>query len=381
MPNLVIRNATVLTPFKRLEGHDVRIEEGVIRAVHPAVGNADLEIDATGMLLAPAFIDLQVNGAFGCDFTAAAERVWEAASQLPRFGVAGFLPTIITSPQGSIARAQAVLQAGPPADFRGARPLGLHIEGPFLNPERKGAHPGQYLRSPSIGEVTGLLPEQGISLVTLAPELPGALEVTRELTGRGVVVSAGHTMATCEQAWGAFEAGISCATHLFNAMAPLHQFEPGLVGAVLSKKDFRFGLIVDGIHVHPALVNLAWRLTGPGQLMLVSDAIEALGMPPGVYRLGDDRPITVAGGAARLADGVLAGSVLSPDMALRNLIAFTGCSLGEALTCLTTTPAALLGLSGQMGGVAPGYRADLVLLTPDLQVIMTLVGGERFEVR
>jgi N-acetylglucosamine-6-phosphate deacetylase len=207
------------------------------------------------------------------------------------------------------------------------------------------------------------------------------LEVTRELTGRGVVVSAGHSMATYEQAWGAFEAGISCATHLFNAMAPLHQFEPGLVGAVLSKKDIRFGLIVDGIHVHPALVNLVWRLTGPGQLMLVSDAIEALGMPPGVYRLGDDRPITVAGGAARLADGVLAGSVLSPDMALRNLIAFTGCSLGEALTCLTTTPAALLGLSGQMGGVAPGYRADLVLLTPDLQVIMTLVGGERFEVR
>lgn len=379
MNTLIIRNATVLTPFKRLEGHDVRIEQGVIRAVHPAVGNAGLEIDASGLLLAPAFTDLQINGAFGHDFAAAPESIWEAARELPRFGVASFLPTIVTSPPGTIAKAQTVLMAGPPAGFRGARPLGLHVEGPFLNPERKGAHPERYLRTPDLREVAGFSPKQGVRLVTLAPELPGALEIARELSGRGVVVSAGHSLATYEQANSAFEAGISYATHLFNAMPPLTQFEPGLVGAVLSRKAIRFGLIADGIHVHPALVNLVWRLSGPGQLTLVSDAIEALGMPPGVYRLGDDRPITVADGAARLAHGVLAGSVLSPDAALRNLIAFTGCPLGEALTCLTSTPAALLGLSGEMGGIAPGYRADLVLLTPDLQVVLTLVGGERFE--
>jgi N-acetylglucosamine-6-phosphate deacetylase len=374
---LAIRNATVLTPFQRLEGYDVIIDGGRITEVTPAAASpAEEVIDAGGLLLVPGFLELQINGAFGQDFTAGPESIWPVAARLPCFGVTSFLPTIITSPPGMVHSAQSVLRHGPPAGFQGARPLGLHVEGPYLNPERKGAHREDYLRPPSLEECSAYSPEQGVRLLTLAPELPGALDIIQELVRRGVVVSAGHSMATVEQARLAFAAGDSWGTHLFNAMAPLHQFEPGLVGAILAEQEWRFGLIADGIHVHPTLVSLVWKLSGPGRMTLVSDAMAALGMSPGVYRLGDMRQVVVDETSARLPDGVLAGSILSQDAALRNLMAFTGCELEEALTCLTTTPAALLGLSVEIGQVAPGFRADLVLLSPGLEIVRTLVAGQ-----
>jgi N-acetylglucosamine-6-phosphate deacetylase len=375
----IIHGADVYTPFDRLLNKAVMLEYGRIIRVDDVGLTTDWSdaehIDATGLILIPGLIELQINGAFGLDFTAEPEAIYPVSQKLPRFGVTSFLPTIITSPLERIARAQALLQAGAPTGFRGARPLGLHIEGPFLNPERKGAHRPEYLRSPSLDDYAGFSPETGIRLVTLAPELPGAMEIITELARREVVVSAGHSMATFAQAQESFRCGVRYATHLFNAMSPLLQFEPGLPGAVLAQPGLRFGLIADGIHVHPALVELIWKLSGPGRLTLVSDAMAALGMLPGQYRLGDYE-VNVDAASARLSNGVLAGSILTHTDALRNLMTFTGCSLGDALTCLTTTPADLLGMGDVIGQIAPGFQADLVLMTPDLQVVRCWVQGE-----
>ena len=328
----VILGAEVYTPVEHIREAAVFIEDGRIRRVGSLAEAKDWpqgeRIEAAGLLLMPGLVELQINGAFGMDFSAEPESIYTVAAELPRYGVTRFLPTIVTSPLEQINRAQAVLKDGVPAGFRGARPIGLHIEGPFLNPERKGAHRPEYLRRPSITDYAGLAPDSGVRLVTLAPELAGAREVIIELSRRGVVVSAGHSMATFDQARASFRAGIRYATHLFNAMSPLHQFDPGLVGAVLGEPGWRFGLIADGIHVHPALVDLVWKLSGPGQMTLVSDAMAALGMPQGRYRLGD-LEVIVDETSARLPDGVLAGSILPHPVALRNLMRFTGV-LGEA---------------------------------------------------
>lgn len=375
----LILGAEVLTPFNRIPEAAVLIENSKITQVGPlteATGWPDAErFDADGLLLIPGLIELQINGAFGLDFTAEPETIFQVAEKLPQFGVTSFLPTIITSPLEKIARAQAILHTGAPADYRGALPLGLHIEGPFLNPERKGAHRTDYLRLPNLADYANFTPDTGVRLVTLAPELPGAGEIILELTRRGIVVSAGHSTASYAQAQAGFQLGIRYATHLFNAMSPLLQFDPGLPGAVLAEPDLCFGLIPDGIHVHPALVNLVWKLTGPGRMTLVSDAMAALGMPVGKYLLGD-LDVIVDETSARLPNGVLAGSILDHTSALRNLMSFTGCSLEDALTCLTSTPAKLLGMENNIGQITPGYRADMVLVTSDLQVVRTWAGGE-----
>jgi len=296
------------------------------------------------------------------------------ATALPRYGVTGFLPTIITSPLDTVRAAQQVLGDGPPPGWAGARPLGLHLEGPFLNPGKKGAHNPAHLRLVSPADLNGWSPDHGVRLVTLAPELPWAVQAIVELARRGVVVSAGHSLATFDEAVAGFDAGARYATHLFNAMPTLHHREPGLVAAALSDPRVTVGLIPDGLHVHPALVRLVWQLLGPARLNLVSDAMAAMGMAPGEYALGDFR-VTVDDAAARLDDGTLAGCVLSLDAILRAFLSFSGASLAEALATVTSTPARLLGLDG-VGRLAPGCRADLVLLTPDGHVVETFVSGE-----
>ncbi len=375
---LYIYNATLLTPKQQIEDAALLIDAGRIIEVGPTESllqpPAAQSINAKGLTLVPGFIDLQLNGALGHDFTTTPATIWPVAADLPRYGITAFLPTIITSPAETIAAAQKVLQ-GEPQGYKGAVPLGLHVEGPFFNPAKKGAHNPAYLRPPTLEAVADWSPAQAVRLVTLAPELPGALEVIEVLAGRGVVVSAGHSMATYQQALAGFKAGIRYGTHLFNAMPPIGHREPGLPVALLTQPDLIMGLIPDGVHVHPAVIELIWAVTGPSRLNLISDAMAALGMPPGQYQIGD-QAVSVTEVDVRLADGTLAGSILSPDAALRNLIAFTGCSVAEALATLTTTPATLLGLTGQRGQIAPGYWADLVLLSPDLHVEQTIVGGE-----
>lgn len=374
---LAIQHATVYTPDRKLVDGTVLAEGGQIVAVGsedkiPCPGNARC-IDSRGLLLVPGLIDLQLNGAFGQDFTADPASIWPVAAQLPRFGVTAFLPTVITSPLETVVAARQTISRVPPSWSGGAAPLGLHVEGPFLSPEKKGAHNPARLLPPDLAAIRDWSPEEGVRLVTLAPEQPGALDLVRALSERGVVVSAGHSMATYAQALAGFEAGIRYGTHLFNAMPPMYHREPGLAGALLTDPRPAVGMIVDGVHTHPSMVDLAWRALRD-RLNLVTDAMAALGMPPGEHLLGDLH-VRVDETSARLADGTLAGSILSLDQALRNLIAFAGCSLPDALATVTTTPAALLGLASERGQVALGYVADLVLLTPALEVQATVVRG------
>jgi N-acetylglucosamine-6-phosphate deacetylase len=339
-------------------------------------------LDAAGLLVVPGFVDVQCNGAVGVDITADPERLWEVAAALPRWGVTSWLPTVVTAPPAIRARALAALRSGPPGVRDGVRdgvrpfavPLGLHFEGPFLAPERRGAHPVEHLRAPDPSLVAdeGWSRESGVALVTLAPELPSALDVVRDLVAAGVVVSAGHSSASAEEATAAIDAGVTAVTHLFNAMGPLHHRDPGLAGVALSDERVHVGAIADGIHLHPATVALAARALGD-RLCLVTDAVAALGMPADRVPLGLLEAFTTDDGV-RLADGTLAGSDLSLDRAVRNLAAFASVSLPAAVAAATAAPAALLGL-GDRGVIRPGAVADLTLLDTGGAVVATIVGG------
>jgi N-acetylglucosamine-6-phosphate deacetylase len=335
-------------------------------------------LDATGLVVVPGFVDLQCNGAAGVDITAEPERLWEVAAALPRWGVTAWLPTIVTAPAAVRARALAALHSGPPGAAAGeppvAVPLGLHLEGPFLAPERRGAHPAELLRAPDPSLVAdeGWRRQSGVALVTLAPELPRALEVVADLVAAGVVVSAGHSSASAEQATAAIDAGVTAVTHLFNAMGPLHHRDPGLAGVALTDVRVRVGAIADGVHLHPAIVALAARALRE-RLCLVTDAVAALGLPAGRVALGVLEAFASDDGV-RLADGTLAGSDRSLDRAVRNLMAFADVSLPAAVAAVTASPAALLGL-GDRGTIGSDAVGDLVLLDPAGEVVATVIGG------
>ena len=383
---LFIHHVTLLTPDQQINDAAVVVENGRFTHIGPAPQTNPPEnatvLDGNGRTLVPGYIDLQLNGAFGHDFTANPETIWQVAAELPRWGVTSFLPTIITSPRSQIEKAQEVMQNGRPANFQGAEPLGLHLEGPFLNPQKKGAHNPNHIRQPDLDWIADWSLETAVSLVTLAPEQPGALALAEqpgalalaeELASRGVIVSAGHSMATFAEAQAGFAHGVRYGTHLYNAMPPLGHREPGLVGALLDTDEIVTGIIPDGIHMHPAMVKLAWEMKGPHGLNVVTDGMAALGMPPGQYQL-NDFDVTVSETDARLMDGTLAGSVLDMATAVRNLIQFTNCTLADALTTITTTPARLLNLP-DYGRIAPGHVADAVLLNQNLKVDITITKG------
>ena len=289
-------------------------------------------------------LDIQVNGAGGFDLTEEPESLWRVGAALVPFGATAFLPTLVSPSLATVARAQQVLAGGRPEGYSGAEPLGWHVEGPFIAPTRHGAHDPARLLLPDVELVRDWSPGSGIRMVTLAPELPGALDVVRTLVANGVVVSAGHSAATFDEAVAGFDAGIRAVTHLFNAMAPMGHREPGLAGAALSDDRITIGLIADGLHVHPALVAIVRRAVGADRLVVVSDAIAALGMPAGAHRLAG-RHVIVDETSARLSSGVLAGSVIGIDESVRNLARFTGISVAEAARAATTVPARLLGIS------------------------------------
>jgi N-acetylglucosamine-6-phosphate deacetylase len=376
---LYVEPAAIVTPEGLLEDSAVLVDGERIVAVDYAsqlsCPAGARRVQADGLLLAPGFIDLQINGAFGNDFTNEPGTIWEVGSLLPRYGVTSFLPTIISSPREKVVTAQDVICKGAPPGFKGATPLGLHLEGPFLNPAKRGAHNPAHLRLPDTVEAQSWTLNRGIRLVTLAPELPGALEMIEMLTAQGIVVSAGHSLAGYEQGIAGIDAGITYGTHLFNAMPVLDHREPGLASALLGDERITVGIIADGIHLHPSMVALIWKAKGPLTVSLVTDAMAALGMPEGTYKLGG-QDVIVEDGAARLADGRLAGSVLSLDQAVRNLVDFAGCRPYEAISTVTTVPASMLGMADSRGRIAPGFQADMVLLDSDLHVVATWVAGE-----
>jgi N-acetylglucosamine-6-phosphate deacetylase len=352
----------------------VVIQDGKIDALlrDPRSGDLPEERREFVGLLCPGFIDLQINGAFGADIGPDPDAIKTLVTRLPTTGVTSFLPTLISSPTERYEEFFDALEEG--AVENGARVLGAHLEGPFLAPDRKGAHDPTHLRPIDLGFLRELLRSGKVRIMTLAPELPNSLEAIELLLEEGAVASAGHTDATCEEVTRAVDAGLSLGTHLYNAMRPLAHREPGTVGALLTDDRVKVGIIADGVHVHEAALRLAHRAKGSEGLILVTDAMQAAGMPPGDYELGQ-RKVHLEDGAVRLPDGTLAGSALTMDEAVRNAIRFLVVSLAQAVRMAAETPAAALNLDGK-GKIAVGCDADFVLLDSEGTVLETIVAGE-----
>lgn len=329
-------------------------------------------IDASGLVVSAGLIDLQINGGYGYDLQDDPAAVWDLGRELPRSGVTSFLPTIISGPS---SRAHWMLDAlkARPAGYCGAEPLGAHFEGPMINKRHAGAHRHEYLTGASGAMIDGWHRRAGVTMVTIAPELDGAPEVIRELIRRGIVVAAGHSAATADEARAAIAAGVSTVTHLFNAMAPLGHRSPNLVGVALADARLTVTMIVDGVHIDPVVVDATWKAKGPSGMALVTDAVAAMGQPPGLYRLSGN-PTVFDGVSIRTADGALAGSALSMNQAAANLARFTGCEQHEVLAAATSVPAGIIGET-RRGRPEPGSVADLVLLDDDYRVQATICGG------
>ncbi len=310
-----------------------------------------------------------MNGFAGVDFLDAdAAGYARAGDPLLETGVTGYLPTLITA-----SEAQHVAALGSvPLTAKGPRILGVHLEGPFLSPERLGTHPAEFRRDPDPALLERLLAAGPVRLVTLAPELPGAFELIDLLQQRGVAVSFGHTDATCDEAHAAFERGVHTVTHLFNAMRPFTHRDPGLAGAALARPDVVVQIIVDGVHLAPDTVRLVWKMAA-GRVALVTDAVAPAGAGAGEFALGG-LPLVVGDGAVRRDDGVLAGSLLTMIEAVRNLHEL-GVPLEQALEAASVVPASVLGLS-DTGRIEVGRRADLLVIDTELEIERVLVGGE-----
>jgi N-acetylglucosamine-6-phosphate deacetylase len=311
------------------------------------------------------------------------EALGAMGSFLAAHGTGSFLATTVTAPLDATLRSLsglAKLLAQPPVSGR-AQAVGIHLEGPFLSHTKRGVQPAEHLLAPDTATFDRLFEaaEGRIRLMTLAPELPGAIELAAHATARGVRVSLGHSNATAVETQAAIAAGAVSATHTFNAMRPLDHREPGILGTVLTNDALFAELICDGIHVAAEMVKLWWRAKGAERAILVTDAISAAGMPDGAYRLGDFS-VQVANGRAT-ANGVLAGSVLTLDRALTNFIEFTGAPLEHALLLLTVNPAAMIGLGEQVGSVAVGQMANLVAVDGAGKLVGSVVNGQAAFVR
>ena len=384
---LIIRHATIHSPEGIIADGTLRVLGDRISGFGPDMliaaqldANPDLPtLDARGLHLVPGLIDMQCNGFGGHDVLDGDPAVLRAlAAALPQYGCTAVLPTLITaSPETLLRGVRAIAEVASDESGIAAAVLGTHLEGPWLSPEHRGAHPREWVRPYDAAELDALLGAAAgtLRMVTLAPELPGHLEAVARLAGEGILVSLGHSGAGYEQAVAAARAGARMATHLFNAMGPLHHRAPGLAGAALTFPTLVPSLIPDGHHVHPAIVRLAARARGPLDFVAITDSVPAAALPPGQYGWRGER-VAWDGETVRLPDGTLAGSGLSPIEALRRLIAITGLSLSEALPAFTSTPARLLGQEQERGAIESGARADLLLLTSDLRVHTTLVGGQ-----
>ena len=383
---------TVLTAKKLWDGTRpvdqpvVLIEDGRIasigsRAEGELPGGVEV-VDFPGATLAPAFLDVHTHGAAGHDVM---EATPEALTKVGRFlashGTGSYLATTVTAPLDATLRSLeglAGLLAHPSgADETVTWPIGIHLEGPFLSHSKRGVHPPAHLLAPDIGTFDRLYEaaEGQVRLMTLAPELPGAVELAAHATAKGVRVSLGHSNATAGETRAAIAAGAVSATHTFNAMRPLDHREPGILGVVLTTDALFAELICDGIHTAREMVRIWWRSKGPERAILITDAMSAAGMPDGEYQLGGFM-VQVANGRASFGD-VLAGSVLSLDKALKNFLEFTGASLEDGLRLLTGNPAAMTGLGERGGTLAVGQAASLVAVDRAGGLLASFVNGKR----
>lgn len=366
----------------------ILIEEGRIASISsrasselPAV-SGDQVFDFPQATLAPAFLDVHIHGAAGHDVM---EATPDALNTIGRFlafhGTGSYLATTVTAPLDitlrSLSALAKLLAHQPDPGETVTWPVGIHLEGPFLSHSKRGVHPPDLLLAPDIAVFDQLYEaaEGNIRLMTLAPELPGAIELAAHATARGVRVSVGHSNATAAETRAAIAAGAVSATHTFNAMRPLDHREPGILGVVLTTDSLFAELICDGIHNTPEMVNIWWRCKGPERAILITDAMSAAGMPDGEYQLGGFK-VQVANGKASLGD-VLAGSVLTLDRALGNFLAFTGASVEEGLRLLTSNPASMTGLGDPASSLCVGQPANLVAVDGKGRLAASFVNGKK----
>ena len=383
MKRLAVTAGRVMTPDRVILDGVVLVEGAKILEVgsRRALRFSRDEFQVVGhsqQLLAPGFIDVHTHGAMGRDVMEGTDEALEVISRfLAAHGTTSFLATTVTT--SPIATLQAVEALGSQVDrpLPGARMLGLHLEGPFINPEKRGAHTAKYIRRPSTLIFDQLLAcsSHQIKLITVAPEVEGGLELIRFARAKGVVVSLGHSNATLEETMAAIALGAGNATHTFNAMRPFSHRDPGILGAVLTAPEIWAELIADGVHVSPAAINLCIQCKSARRILLISDAVSATGMPEGQYRLSDIE-ITLSGGICRTREGQLAGSTLTQDQALRNMVRWSNLPLEAVLGMLTRNPAQSLGIAQSKGTLAEGRDADMVLLDRNLRVNTTIIQGE-----
>jgi N-acetylglucosamine-6-phosphate deacetylase len=406
---ILLTNATLYDPAPLGSG-SILVKGAKIAAIderpygHSEPGVESIDLD--GAALGPGLIDLHTHGADGVDLMDGGDAATHMARFVAQHGVTGFVPSTVTASWEatrraveSVRRAMDVFPGGAPVlGVHGARVLGVHLEGPFLNPERLGAQSPEHCILPTPGNVArliGLVP--GLpAIVTLAPEVEGGIQAIQSLVEAGAVVSIGHTVASAEQSETAFAAGASQVTHLFNGMSPMHHRAPGVVGAALVTEGVRVELIADGVHLHPMAVRIAIAAKGVQGVLLVSDSMAAAGCVDGEYVLGPMK-VMVRGGEARLESGALAGSTLTLERAMVNVARWTGAPLGRAASAspsdrglvasseqnlgaawqmASLNPARQLGLGAHLGRIAPGYDADLTAIDASGRVVLTMIGGE-----
>jgi len=327
-------------------------------------------IAGPGELIAPGFVDLQVNGFAGHDAAAGADAIAAISNALPATGVTAFLPTIISAPVEVGAEFAAAVGAA--AEATGARVLGAHIEGPFLNPSFRGAHLRSHLAEPTAANVDAVLRARP-RLITLAPELPGALLAIERMHRAGIVVAAGHTGADFEQGRKAIAAGVRFATHVYNAMPPVHHRRPGVALALLLDPRVTTGLIADGEHVHPSVCEQLVRVKGPSRIALTTDQTSAAGAPAGTYELSG-RPVHSDGRVVRLEDGTLAGSAAAMPDLLRLMSRLPGMTPRRAVSLASVVPARVLG-ERRLGRIGEGACADIVILDAEMRPRLTMIRG------
>jgi N-acetylglucosamine-6-phosphate deacetylase len=342
---------------------DIEVEEGWVTAIGVAPAGSE------GIAM-PGFVDIQINGFAGVDFAGAAPEDYPiVGAALAATGVVAFQPTLITLPEDQVIAALGAL-AEVQINDPGPRIIGMHLEGPFLSPLRAGAHDSASMAEPDLALAERLLAAGPVTTMTVAPERRDAISLIELLVSRDVMVSCGHSNATAAEAHAAFDAGATAVTHVFNAQRPFHHRDPGIAGAALSRSDVTVSIIVDGFHLADEIVRMV--MAAPARVSLITDAIAAAGRPEGTYPLGD-RAVTVTNGSARLDDGTLAGSVLTMDAAVRNLVDI-GVDVPTAVEAATAAPARAV-RRADLGRLAVGRAADLVVLSDELTVQRTLVGG------
>ncbi len=375
---LIITNCRLFDAPGETQTTSILIENGTITQIgqiNPPTGCKRL--DAKGRTVAPGFIDVHIQGAGGADVLDASPEALKAISQTcARFGTTSFLATTVFKPEQKNQHlkiaAEYVNQ-----DLGGANLLGIHLEGPFISMQKKGMIQPNCICLPTIKVLDEILniTNGWLKMMTIAPELPDSTQIIKRLIDSSVIASFGHSSATYEQTIDGFNAGISHATHLFNAMPTLHHREPGPLAAIFQTKHITSQLICDGVHIHPAMLKLAFDILGPNRIIPITDGMQALGLGDGQF-IYNGIEYESKNGTARYKDGTLIGTALGQSQLLERLISFTGCPFETAIRTVTQKPAELLGIADRKGTIEPGKDADLVLLDRNYSIHTTIVSGE-----